>query len=125
MLEQSQAVAGAFSGAERVATPQVVVDVERLKKNIARPVAIVPPVVELHPHVKTHKSFSIARTQIGAGASGLTVSRPAEAAAFLRAPLGSRSAARRRFSRMVASREFRKSVPAITSFSTFQPCALA
>lgn len=84
MQETSRAVDGAFAGAERVATPQVVIDVERLKKNLARPAAIVPGRVEVHPHVKTHKSFRIARMQLEAGASGLTVSRPAEAAAFLR-----------------------------------------
>ena len=88
MQEESQAVSDAFAGAERVVTPQVVVDVERLKKNIARPAAILPAGVELHPHVKTHKSFRIARMQMEAGASGLTVSRPAEAAAFLRQGFG-------------------------------------
>lgn len=85
MQDQDQAVSGAFAGAEGIATPQVVIDVARLKKNLARPAAILPAGVELHPHVKTHKSFRIARMQVDAGAAGITVSRPAEAAAFLRA----------------------------------------
>lgn len=87
-IDEQEAVAGAFKGAESLATPQVVVDLARLEANIARVPASLPASVELHPHVKTHKSFRIAELQRKAGAKGFTVSRPPEAAAFLRAGFG-------------------------------------
>jgi D-serine deaminase-like pyridoxal phosphate-dependent protein len=87
-IDNPEAVAGAFQGAERLASPQVVVDLARLEANIARVPAILPDSVELHPHVKTHKSFRIAALQRKAGAKGFTVSRPPEAAAFLRTGFG-------------------------------------
>lgn len=65
---------------ERVETPVAVADLERMRKNARR-------VVEYcrrhglgwRPHVKTHKSARIARLQMEAGASGLTVATPREA----------------------------------------------
>jgi len=65
---------------ERIETPVAVVDLERIRANADR-------VVEYcrrhdlawRPHVKTHKSLRIARIQLEAGASGLTVATPREA----------------------------------------------
>ncbi len=83
--EATDAIGNSFTGLDKAATPQVVVDLPRLKANIARVASLLPSSVELHPHVKTHKSFTIARLQQQSGAKGFTVSRPPEAAAFLRA----------------------------------------
>lgn len=77
-----------FRGAEALATPQVVIDTRRLQANIDRVSRLLPKSVELHPHVKTHKSFAIAGLQKSAGAAGFTTSRPPEAAAFMQAGLG-------------------------------------
>lgn len=84
-IETTDAIGNAFTGLDKAATPQVVVDLPRLEANIARVAGLLPASVELHPHVKTHKSFRIARMQQEAGAKGFTVSRAPEAAAFLRA----------------------------------------
>lgn len=75
----------AFAGAENLQTPCVVVDELRLDANIARMQSMVRGRVELHPHIKTHKSVALARRQIEAGASGVTASHAAEAAVFIRA----------------------------------------
>ncbi|MEQ1408659.1 alanine racemase [Neorhizobium sp. Rsf11] len=75
----------AFAGAEDLQTPCVVVDEPRLDANIARMQSIVGNRVELHPHIKTHKSVAIARRQLAAGARGITASHAAEAAVFIRA----------------------------------------
>ena len=45
--------------------------------------------VRLRPHAKTHKCVEIARRQVAAGAVGLTVAKPAEAAVFIRAGIRS------------------------------------
>lgn len=66
-------------------TPSVVLDKNKLIGNIkhmqekARANR-----VQLRPHVKTHKCSAIAALQMKHGATGITVSRPAEALAFLR-----------------------------------------
>jgi len=66
-----------------VATPCLVVDEVVLDANIeamagrARSAGL-----RLRPHVKTHKSLEIARRQVAAGASGLTVATLSEAEAF-------------------------------------------
>lgn len=61
-------------------TPQVLVDVERLERNIARMAAIARRVgAKLRPHTKTHKSPAIARLQVAAGAAGITVAKLGEA----------------------------------------------
>lgn len=86
--ESTDAVSNSFVGADEAATPQVVVDLPRLEANVARVAGLLPPSVELHPHVKTHKSFRIAGMQHRAGAKGFTASRAPEAAAFLRAGFG-------------------------------------
>lgn len=68
---------------EDLDTPQLIVDLDRLERNIlawqdmARARG-----VNLRPHVKTHKIPAIARMQLDAGASGITVAKVAEAEVF-------------------------------------------
>jgi D-serine deaminase-like pyridoxal phosphate-dependent protein len=66
-----------------LATPCLVIDVERLDANIARMAASAASRdLLLRPHAKTHKSPEVARRQIAAGARGLTVATVAEAELF-------------------------------------------
>jgi D-serine deaminase-like pyridoxal phosphate-dependent protein len=68
---------------ERLDTPAVVVFVERVDANIDRlQSALDRRGIRLRPHVKTHKSVRIARRQLDAGATGLTVGTLGEAEAF-------------------------------------------
>ncbi len=67
-------------------TPFLVVDVERLRANIARVAAAAADAgVALRPHAKTHKTLEIARMQLEAGAVGLTVATVGEAEVFVEA----------------------------------------
>ncbi len=64
-------------------TPAVLVDLDVVASNIAAMQAIARRAgVALRPHAKTHKSVRIARRQLEAGASGITVAKVAEAEAF-------------------------------------------
>jgi D-serine deaminase-like pyridoxal phosphate-dependent protein len=64
-------------------TPAVVVDVERLERNLTRMAdSAAAAGVALRPHAKTHKCLEIARLQLAHGATGLTVATLAEAEAF-------------------------------------------
>jgi D-serine deaminase-like pyridoxal phosphate-dependent protein len=66
-----------------VDTPAVVVDAERLERNLtAMASAASAAGVALRPHAKTHKCPQIARMQLERGAVGLTVATLAEAEAF-------------------------------------------
>jgi D-serine deaminase-like pyridoxal phosphate-dependent protein len=66
------------------ATPYLVVDVERLQKNIARVASAAADAgVVLRPHAKTHKTVEIARMQLAAGAVGLTVATVGEAEVYV------------------------------------------
>ena len=63
--------------AERIArefgTPAVVIDLDRVERNIARLQAACDGAgVANRPHIKTHKSPVIARMQRDAGARGIT-----------------------------------------------------
>lgn len=63
-----------------VETPFALVDLERARSNAERVVEYCREHgLAWRPHVKTHKSLRIARLQIEAGASGLTVATPREA----------------------------------------------
>lgn len=67
-----------------LATPIPVVDLDLLEVNLASwAAAIAAEGVALRPHAKTHKSVEVARMQIAAGASGLTVAKPSEGLAML------------------------------------------
>jgi D-serine deaminase-like pyridoxal phosphate-dependent protein len=74
-----------FPGAAGLETPEVVIDLARLDRNIARARAIVPPGVALKPHVKTHKSPAVFARQQAAGAVAATAAKPGEAIVFLEA----------------------------------------
>jgi D-serine deaminase-like pyridoxal phosphate-dependent protein len=62
-------------------TPALLVDLERLERNI-RDMAdyCAGHGLSLRPHIKTHKNPAIAKMQIRAGACGITVAKPGEAA---------------------------------------------
>jgi D-serine deaminase-like pyridoxal phosphate-dependent protein len=67
-------------------SPYLVVDTERLERNIARVAGHARDAgVDLRPHVKTHKSVEIARRQLAAGAVGVTVATVGEAEVFVEA----------------------------------------
>ncbi|AEW98927.1 alanine racemase [Streptantibioticus cattleyicolor] len=66
-----------------VTTPALVVDVEVLERNIARMAETGRTAgFALRPHAKTHKCPQIARRQLAAGATGLTVATIGEAEVF-------------------------------------------
>ena len=68
------------------ATPYLRVDLPRLRANLRRTAERAAAAgVALRPHVKTHKTAQIARLQVDAGATGITVATVAEAEAFVRA----------------------------------------
>ncbi|WP_406697884.1 alanine racemase [Singulisphaera sp. Ch08] len=65
---------------EEVPTPALVVDAVIARRNIDRMAGYVAEHgLKLRPHTKTHKSRTIARLQIDAGAVGLTVAKVGEA----------------------------------------------
>lgn len=64
-------------------TPSLLLDRERVERNVARMGARIAGLgATLRPHVKTHKSIEVARLQAAAGMRGITVSTLAEARAF-------------------------------------------
>lgn len=66
-------------------TPFVAVSEARLMCNLQRGAAIAKREgLSLRPHIKTHKSIAIARSQLALGASGLTASKPREALVFIK-----------------------------------------
>lgn len=87
-----------------LATPCVLIDRQRLDRNISRmQAAATAGGKRLRPHTKTHKSVQIARQQVGAGAAGITCAKLGEAEVFASAgfddirvayPLNPASAAR-------------------------------
>jgi len=72
-----------------LATPALLVDLDRLEANIAKMAAHAKSAgIALRPHGKTHKSPEIARRQIAAGAVGLCAATTREAEAFAAAGIG-------------------------------------
>src|SRR5579883_1290990 len=68
----------------RLPTPSLLVDRDRLRRNIQRMQAACDAhQTELWPHIKTHKSAQIARMQLEAGAAGLVCAKIGEAEAML------------------------------------------
>jgi D-serine deaminase-like pyridoxal phosphate-dependent protein len=64
-------------------TPDILVDLDILERNIARMAATVRSKgLDLRPHAKTHKIPEIAARQLAAGATGLTVATIGEAEVF-------------------------------------------
>ncbi len=75
-----------LSGLDMLDTPALVVDLDRLEANIDRWAAFARQAgVRLRPHGKTHKCLEIARRQLAAGASGLTLAKIGEAEVMARA----------------------------------------
>ena len=71
-------------------TPAVLVDRRILQANIAAMQNVAHDAqLNLRPHVKTHKSITIARQQMAAGAVGITASKVDEALVFIEARLPS------------------------------------
>ncbi|PEN13129.1 metal-activated pyridoxal enzyme [Longibacter salinarum] len=67
-------------------TPAVLVDAQRLDRNISRMQAKASDNhASLRPHIKTHKSVDIAQLQVDQGAHGLTVATIDEAETFVHA----------------------------------------
>ncbi len=61
-------------------TPSLVIDLDTLERNIGEMAAVARGAgVRLRPHTKTHKSPEIARMQVDAGATGITVAKLGEA----------------------------------------------
>ena len=68
-----------------VETPHVSIDVLRMKGNIEKMSGLARELgVSLRPHVKTHKIPRIAREQLEAGATGITVAKVSEAEVMAR-----------------------------------------
>ncbi len=66
--------------AREFGTPAVVVDLDRVERNIARVQAACDAVgLANRPHIKTHKSPFLARLQVAAGAKGITCQKIGEA----------------------------------------------
>ncbi len=66
-------------------TPAVVIDLDRLEHNIARMAKLAADAgVSLRPHTKSHKTAGIARRQLAAGSSGITVAKLDEADAYVK-----------------------------------------
>ena len=75
---------------DELSTPLVLVDRTRVAANIRSMQAVCDAhLVELRPHIKTHKMVAVARQQLEAGARGLTCAKLGEAEAML--PSGVRS----------------------------------
>ncbi|MDB5624941.1 MAG: alanine racemase-like, partial [Tardiphaga sp.] len=61
-------------------TPALVIDMDRVARNIARIQAVCDTAGVAHrPHIKTHKSAYLAKMQIAAGAIGITCQKLGEA----------------------------------------------
>jgi D-serine deaminase-like pyridoxal phosphate-dependent protein len=61
-------------------TPSLLIDLDEMARNIGEMAAVARTAgVRLRPHTKTHKSPEIARMQLDAGASGITVAKLGEA----------------------------------------------
>lgn len=68
---------------DEITTPDVMIDVEVLDRNIARMASATRSRgVKLRPHAKTHKVLEVAAKQLAAGAVGLTVATIGEAEVF-------------------------------------------
>ncbi len=80
----------AVAAPESLETPAVLVDRQILQANIAAMQNVAHDAhLNLRPHVKTHKTITIARQQMAAGAVGITASKVDEALVFIEAQLPS------------------------------------
>src|SRR5262249_58729321 len=66
--------------ANEFGTPAVVIDLDRVERNIARVQRLCEAAgVANRPHIKTHKSPALAKLQVAAGARGITCQKLGEA----------------------------------------------
>src|SRR5207249_5088493 len=69
-------------------TPSLLIDLDVLDRNIGSMQAAARDAnIRLRPHTKTHKSPEIARMQVDAGATGITVAKLGEAEVMVEAGL--------------------------------------
>jgi D-serine deaminase-like pyridoxal phosphate-dependent protein len=69
---------------EELETPCLVVDLDRLERNIRSwQDAVAAGGPRFRPHIKTHKTIEIARRQLDAGAAGITVAKVSEAELYV------------------------------------------
>jgi len=79
-LEPAQLERVAALTAAALDTPEIVVDLDVVRANIARAAAMAREAgVTVRPHIKTHKLPQIAQIQVGAGAVGVQVAKLGEA----------------------------------------------
>ena len=72
-----------------IETPAVLIDAERLARNIQRMAQAAQEMgVALRPHFKTHKTVEIARLQLEGGAVGITCAKTTEAEVLVEAGVG-------------------------------------
>src|SRR5664280_1812753 len=77
-------LAGQADSVRRIPTPALLCDLDLLEGNIARMADLAESSgVGLRPHAKTHKSATIARRQLDAGAVGLACAKLSEAEALV------------------------------------------
>ena len=69
---------------EELPTPALVVDLDKVKRNVALASEMTRGRVALRPHVKTHKSVELAQLQVEHGAIGVTTATMLEAEAMVR-----------------------------------------
>ncbi len=68
---------------DEVDTPALILDLDRMEQNIKRMAAFAKECgVSLRPHVKTHKSPEIAKMQLAAGSSGVSLQKVSEVEVF-------------------------------------------
>jgi 3-hydroxy-D-aspartate aldolase len=80
----SGALVGVPGSRFHVPTPAAILDLDALDRNVARMQAAVRGQgIDLRPHVKTHKSSTLGRLQVSAGAVGVCCATLAEAEAML------------------------------------------
>jgi len=80
MASPNSALIGLAGSRGRLTTPALVLDLDRLDRNIAAMAACCRQTgLALRPHAKTHKSVAIARLQIEAGAIGVSCATLGEA----------------------------------------------
>src|SRR5579871_692732 len=87
-MEQAKALIGRPGSRYQLPTPALVVDVDAFERNVERMAQRAKAAgLDLRPHSKTHKSATIARRQIAAGAVGVCCAKLGEAEALAKAGL--------------------------------------
>ena len=82
-LRQARALIGQPGSRYLIPTPALIVDLDRLDRNITRmAVRAASAGMALRPHAKTHKSSFIAKRQLAAGAAGICCAKLGEAEAL-------------------------------------------